>query len=162
VQDVRSAPGGLTVSLRIDAGGRSVEAVHLSARVQIRAERRRYSDIETGRLWELFGPAEAWARSLGPIPWIQAQVEVGRFTGCTSTELRLPCEFGFGAAAPKYLDALAEGVVPLELLFSGTLSWTTDAGRLQTAMIPWDREGFYRMPIDAWHEARAGTTDAGR
>lgn len=150
----RAAGHGLQLILRIDAGDRELRAVALDVRVQIRPERRRYSDAETARLWELFGPADQWARSLGPIAWGRLRVDIPGFVSVTTTEFDLPTGFDFGAAAPKYLDALDDGVVPLELLFSGTLTWTSPRGRPQTAMVPWDREAAFRMPAAAWRQLK--------
>jgi hypothetical protein len=121
-------------------------------RVLIRPELRRYSADEAAGLWELFGPLEQWGRSLAPVPWAKLRHDVGPFSGTTTTELRLPGTFDDGAAAAKYLAAIEAGSVPLELLFSGTLSWPASDGRRQTAMIPWDREAIFRMPLEAWRE----------
>jgi Family of unknown function (DUF6084) len=142
----------LALSLRIDAAGRSPSGLSLTVRIQIRPELRRYSAEEAGGLWELFGPVEHWGRSLAPVPWAKLRHDVGPFTGAATTEFHLPCTFDDGAAAPKYLAALEVGVVPLELLFTGTLSWLAQDGRPQTAMIPWDRDATFRMPLEVWRE----------
>lgn len=149
------APGAdPRLTLKIDAGEREVQSAALNVRVQIRPERRRYTETEVARLWELFGPADQWARSLGPIPWAGLKLEIRPFVGNTTVEVLLPRQFEFGAAAPKYLAALEAGVVPLELLFSGTVTWTSVEGRPQTAMVPWDREAMFRMPLAGWREVR--------
>jgi hypothetical protein len=155
VEGVRPGPGdppSLTVALAIDAAGRLLSAMSLNIRVQIRPELRRYSADEAAALWELFGPLEQWGRSLAPVPWTKLRHDVGPFDGLTSTEFHLPCHFDDSAAAPKYLAAVAAGLVPLEFLFSGTLSWPASDGRQQTAMIPWDRDATFRMPIAVWRE----------
>lgn len=151
-----SAEPALSCSVGIDAAGRSLNALSLKINLRIRAELRRYADAEAARLWELFGPVEQWGRSLGPIPWTKLRHEVGPFAGSTTTELLVPCRFETGAAAPKYLDALEDGVAPLELLFGGTLSWTNTDTRLQTAMIPWDREASFRLPASVWRALERG------
>ena len=65
----------------------------------------------------------------------------------------MPCTYDFDVAASKYLDAVGDGEIPIELLFSGTLFYAGREGQLQTAMIPWDREAHFRMPAAVWHEA---------
>lgn len=122
-------------------------------RLQIRAERRRYGDAEGESLRELFGPLDQWSRSLGSVPWAQTALNVAPFQGRTLVELRVPCTYDFDVAAAKYLAALKEGSVPVELLFGGTLTWPGPDGRLQTAMVPWDREAAARMPVSVWQEA---------
>jgi hypothetical protein len=40
--------------------------------------------------------------------------------------------------------------VPLELLFSGTVFYSAEDGRLQTARIGWDREAEFGLPVATW------------
>lgn len=147
----------IRLSLRIDAGERALSSLSLNVRLQIRAERRRYSELEAASLWELFGPVAEWGRSLRPVPWARLRHRVGPFTRATTTRLDVPGEFEFGAAAPKYLAALRDGAVPAEALFSGTLSWPGSQGRPRTAMIPWDREASFEVPPRAWRRVLSGT-----
>lgn len=147
--------------MRIDAGGRTLRGLALNVRLQIKAERRRYGAAEAERLRELFGAVQDWPRSLASVPWAQTALNVGPFDGRTVVELRVPCTYDFEVAAAKYLAALEDGHVPVELLFSGTVLWTAGDGRLQTAMIPWDRDASARMPVAVWQEAmRASFGDA--
>ena len=138
---------------RIDAGGRAVSGIGLETRLQIRAERRRYGDAEGERLGELFGAPDDFSRSLGTVPWAEITLHVGPFEGERLVEIRVPCTYDFDVAAAKYLAALEDGDVPVELLFSGNVLWRGADGRLQTAMIPWDREATGRMPVAVWREA---------
>lgn len=143
----------LAFMVRINAGGRSVSGIGLETRLQIRAERRRYGDAEGERLGELFGAPEDFSRSLETVPWAETTLHVGPFEGERLVELRVPCTYDFEVAAAKYLAALEGGHVPVELLFSGNVLWRGADGRLQTAMIPWDREATGRMPVAVWREA---------
>jgi hypothetical protein len=151
--DPLAATPTLRLKLAIDTGDRAVRGLALNARLRIRAERRRYEAAEAERLRELFGAPDDHARSLGPLPWTEATLIVGPFTGVTVTDMRVPCTYDFEVAAAKYLAALAEGHVPLELLFSGTVHWTAADGRLQTAMVPWDCETTFRLPLETWRRA---------
>lgn len=145
----------LAFMVRIDAGGRAVSGIGLETRLQIRAERRRYNAAESERLGELFGAPDDLSRSLGTVPWAETTLHVGPFEGERLVEMRVPCTYDFEVAAAKYLAALEDGHVPVELLFSGNVLWRGADGRLQTAMIPWDREAPGRMPVDVWREALA-------
>jgi hypothetical protein len=78
---------------------------------------------------------------------------VPAFTGATVVELQVPCTYDFDVSASKYLAALRDGEVPLELLFGGTVFYRGEGGLLQTTMIGWDREADYRMPISVWRAA---------
>ena len=49
--------------------------------------------------------------------------------------------------ASQYLDALADGEVPLEFLFSGTVFYAGDGGQLQAARISWEQDAEYRLPV---------------
>ena len=151
----------LRLRLAIDAGDRPLRGITLGVRVNIHAERRRYGEEEAERLREVFGPPEQWGRSLGSLPWTQSTVHVGPFAGATVVEARVPCSYDFEVAASKYLCALEDGEIPLELLFDGTLFWSGADGRLQSAMVPWDREASARLPLSVWSEAmRAAFGDA--
>lgn len=130
-----------------------MRGLSLNVRVKIAAHRRRYGDREVRRLRELFGEPAAWSRSLSSLMWADAALTVPAFEGSTTAELRVPCTYDFEVAAAKYLTALADGEVPLDLLFTGTIFWTADDGRLQSAMVPWDREATTRMPVAVWREA---------
>lgn len=144
----------LRIRLRISTGGgRAVSGIGLSVRVRIAAQRRRYDPLERRRLRELFGPENDWARSLGALPWTQTTLNIGPFEAHTSAELALPCTYDFEVVAAKYLAALADGEVPIELLFSGMLFYPDQDGRLQTAMIPWEHEASTRMPVSVWRAA---------
>jgi hypothetical protein len=55
-------------------------------------------------------------------------------------------------AATKYFHGLADGDVPLNFLFSGTVFYEDAAGSLQVSPIPWDKEARFRLPVKAWHQ----------
>jgi hypothetical protein len=71
------------------------------------------------------------------------------FTGNTEVDLPLPCTFDFDVAAAKYLHALRDGEIPLELLFSGTVFTKGQTG-FTVEQVPWDLEASYRLPVAAW------------
>jgi Family of unknown function (DUF6084) len=75
------------------------------------------------------------------------------FSGATTVELPVPCTYDFEVASAKYLHAVADGEVPLEFLFSGTLFYAGAGGALQTARISWESEAAFRMPVEVWKEA---------
>jgi len=64
----------------------------------------------------------------------------------------VPCTYDLDVTATRYLDALPDGEVPLEFLFSGTVFYSADDGRLQTALLSWDLEASYRLPVAVWRE----------
>jgi len=144
----------LAFAIRIDAGGHEIRSLALDVQVRIAATRRRYDDAERQRLFELFGAPGGWDRSLRNLRWTTAPLNVSQFTGSTTAELPVPCTYDFDVVATKYLHALTlgGGDVPLELLFSGTVFYSTAAGLLQTAQIPASAEADYRLPVAVWRE----------
>jgi uncharacterized protein DUF6084 len=132
--------------------GGSIRSVTLSAQIRIAATQRSYAPAEQGRLAELFGRPEQWSDSVRSLLWTHAAVQVPPFTGSTVVELLVPCTYDFEVAGARYLHALEDGEVPLELLFSGTIFYSEPSGRLQVASIAWDREAEYRMPVAVWRE----------
>jgi hypothetical protein len=144
-----------TVVLRLAverAGGGPVRSATVGVRVDIAPARRAYEAATQERLTDLFGAPDRWGDTLRGIGWSRSTVLVGPFEDRTVVELALPCTYDFDVAAAKYLDALRDGEIPLDLLFSGSVMYDA-GGRVQAAPIPWDREATYRLPVRVWREA---------
>ena len=133
-------------------GDRPIRSVVLDVQLQIAARRRSYSAREQPRLGDLFGEPHRWSDTLRTLPWLRTTQVVPAFTGQTLVSLQVPCTYDFEVAGAKYLAALDEGEVPLEFLFSGTVFYTAAGGALQTAMIGWDREAEYGLPVSVWRD----------
>ena len=154
VRPVRHAAAptlGFDVRVAHSDGG-AVRSVTLSAQIRIAATQRPYSASEQERLVELFGRPEQWARSVGSLLWTHATAQVPPFAGSTVVELPVPCTYDFEVTASRYMHSLEGGEIPLELLFSGTVFYADERGRLQVASIAWDREAEYRLPVAVWRE----------
>ena len=133
-------------------GSEPIRSVVLHTQIQIAARRRSYGDGEQQRLGDLFGEPQRWSDTLRTLPWLRTTQVVPGFTGQTVVSLQVPCTYDFEVNGSKYLAALGDGEVPLEFLFGGTVFYTADTGALQTAMIAWDREADYGMPVGVWRE----------
>jgi hypothetical protein len=141
----------LAFSVRVDApGGQAIRSVLLEVQLQIAARRRRYDAGAEERLLELFGPVDGWGSTLRNLLWTRATLVVPPFSGSTVVELPIACSYDMDVLASKYLDALAGGEVPLELLFSGTVFYAGGDGRLQAARISWEQDAEYRLPVSVW------------
>jgi hypothetical protein len=127
-----------------------VHTIVLHCQVQIDPAKRRYSSHEQGQLHDLFGEPSRWAQTVHPLHWMNTVVTVPSFTGATDVNLELPCSFDFNLAATKYFHAIETGEIPLTVMFSGTIFYAEEDGRLQATQIPWDREASYRMPVEVW------------
>jgi len=151
---VRGVVPLLSFRVRVtESAGVPVEAVTLEAQIQIEATRRRYSDArEQEALLDLFGEPRRYAKTVRTLLLSIATAQVPRFSGGVEVEVRLPSSFDLGLAWVKYFHALEEGEVPLAFQFSGTVFYLTDAGGLQIAKIPWDREAHFRMPLRVWKQ----------
>jgi hypothetical protein len=144
----------LRLSLRVQSGDpRPVHSLLLDVQVRIAARRRSYAEPERERLAELFGRPEQWASAVQSLLWTNATVFVPGFTGTARVDLPLACTYDFEVAAARYLDALDDGEVPLELLFSGTVFHAGEERRLRVARLPLDREASFRLPVSVWREA---------
>jgi len=132
-----------------------LEAIHtvaLRCQIQIEVARRRYALAEQDRLRDLFGEPERWSQTLRPLLWTHASVVVPQFTGSVTAVLPVACTFDFNVAATKYFDGLADGELPLSLMFSGTVFYGGENGALQVAPISWDKETRFRLPVAVWKE----------
>ena len=129
-----------------------VRSVLLDVQVQIAARRRGYDASAHERLFELFGPVADWGTTLRTLLWTRTTLVVPAFEGSTVVDLDVPCSYDLEVAASRYLDALSDGDVPLEFLFSGSVFYTGSAGELQTTRLSWESEAGYALPVRVWKE----------
>jgi hypothetical protein len=142
----------LRFGLRIESP-RDIRSVSLSTEIRIAATRRAYDQRAQERLVELFGQPEEWGRNLHALHWTTLNVTVPAFSGQTRVELTVPCTYDHEVTGARYMNALEDGEVPLEFLFSGAVFYAAEDGRLQVGRIGWDKEADYRLPVAAWREA---------
>jgi hypothetical protein len=141
----------LRFTLRVDSlGGEPIRSVLLDTQVQIAARRRHYDDAARDRLFELFGAPGDWGSTLRTLLWTRTTLVVPPFTHSTVVELPVTCTYDLEVVASRYLDALGDGEVPLEFLFSGTVFYAGAGGQLQAARISWEGDAEYRMPVAVW------------
>lgn len=142
--------------LRIECGDADVRSLALNVQLRIDAPHRSYDAGERERLADLFGDESQWRAGLRSLLWTHVAVTVPPFRGSTVADLTVPLTFDFEVVAAKYLSALADGVVPLDFLFSGTLFYAAGDGRLQAARVSWHCDARYRLPVATWRTAVDG------
>jgi hypothetical protein len=148
-----AAVPSLLFKLRIEnLEGEPVRSVALNAQVRIAASRRHYEAEEQERLMELFGEPGRWKDTLRSLLWTHTVVQVSRFSGSTVVDMPVTCTYDLEVVAAKYFYALEDGEVPLQFLFSGTVFYAGEGGRLQTARISWEKEAEFRLPVRLWKE----------
>jgi hypothetical protein len=146
-----SAVPTLRFALRVQSlSGVAIRSVLLDVQVQIAARRRSYDAGAHDRLFELFGGSRDWGTTLRTLLWTRATVVVPPFEGSTIVDLPIVCTYDLEVAASRYFDALADGEVPLEFLFSGSVFYSGADGALQTMRISWNAEAEYRLPVAMW------------
>ncbi len=142
----------LLFRLRIaETTGESIHAIALRCQMRIEPQRRRYDDQEAERLLDLFGETSRWGETLKPMQFTNVSVMVPGFQGSTEVELPVPCTYDFEIASTKYFHALADGEIPLLLLFSGTVFARGDSG-FSVDLVPWHKETQYRLPARVWKQ----------
>lgn len=141
------------LSISNSSSSESIHSVMLNCQVRIEPLGRKYSAEEEERLLDLFGERERWARTMKPMLWTQAALNVPGFSGKTEAELALPCTLDFNVASTKYFYGLQSGDIQASILFSGTVFYAGPDGVLQVAQIPWDREARFRLSAATWHAA---------
>ncbi len=156
VLDVAPEPYAVTPVLTARVGVAAVgdDPVHaIALRCQVRIEplRRGYTDDEAAGLLDLFGPRERWSTTQRTFLWQHSTAMVPGFSGATQVDLPLECTYDFEVAAAKYLNALREGTIPLQFLFSGTVFTHGERG-FAVQQVPWDREDRYDMPVSVWRQ----------
>jgi hypothetical protein len=129
-----------------------IRSVSLNTQVRIAARQRHYEAVEQERLQELFGEPHRWGETLRSLLWTHTVLQVPRFSGSTVVDMPVTCTYDLEVVAAKYFYALKAGEVPLEFLFSGTVFYSVEGGRLQTARISWEKEAEFRLPVRLWKE----------
>lgn len=145
----------LAFRLRIsELTGQPVHAMVLRVQIRIEPQRRRYRDDESELLTHLFGERARWGETLKPFQFTTIAVTVPGFSGATEVDAEVPCTYDLEVAAGKYFHALAEGVVPMVLLFSGTVFGKGGPG-FWVEQVPWHTQAECRMPVAVWDELMA-------
>ncbi len=129
-----------------------IRSVSLNTQVRIAATQRHYDTAEQQRLLEIFGAPHRWGQTLRSLLWAHTTLQVPRFSGSTVVDMPIPCTYDMEVIGSKYFHALEDGEVPLEFLFSGTVFYAAEGGRLQIARISWEKEAEFRLPVQLWRE----------
>jgi hypothetical protein len=142
----------LAFKLRIsELTSQPIHAMALRVQIRIEPQRRRYSGEESELLTNLFGEPSRWGETLKPFQFTTVSVMVPGFTGATEVDAEVACTYDLEVAAGKYFHALAEGVVPMVLLFSGTVFGKGGPG-FWVEQVPWHTQAECRMPVQVWDE----------
>jgi Family of unknown function (DUF6084) len=129
-----------------------IRSVALNTQIRIAATQRHYDATEQERLLEVFGEPHRWGNTLRSLLWTHTTLQVPPFSGSTVVDMPITCTYDLEVAWAKYFYALENGEVPLEFLFSGTIFYAGEGGRLQVARISWEKEAEFRLPVRVWNE----------
>ena len=132
-----AAAPALIFKLRIEntTATELIHTVALRCQIQLEVTRRRYSAEDQAQLVHLFGAPHRWSQTLRNMHWANTSLVIAPFQGSTVGDLQVPCTFDFNVAATKYFHGLADGEVPMSLMFSGTVFYADEEGALQVAPI---------------------------
>jgi hypothetical protein len=149
-----SASPVIALKLRVTNSDPSenIHSIALRCQIQLEVTRRRYSAEEQQKLRDLFGEPERWSLTLRNLLWTHVNLNVPPFRGETLVDLPVPCTFDFNVGATKYFHGLADGEVPLCVMFSGTVFYARADEALQVAPISWDKEARFSLPVKVWRE----------
>jgi hypothetical protein len=129
-----------------------IHSVALQVQIQISALKRSYTASEKEKLVDIFGTPDRWGQTLGSKLWTLASTSVRAFSGRTKAVLSVPCTFDLNVVATKYFYAMESGEIPLLFLFSGTIFYAGEGGRLQVQQISWNKESAFRLPVVLWKD----------
>jgi len=148
-----AAGPSLLFDLRIaDTTGRRVHSIALRTQIRIEPRNRTYAPEEQARLVDLFGEPARWGETLNPLQLATVGSTLAGFTGETTAVITVPLTYDLDIAATKYCHGLAEGEIPLLLLFAGTVYYQGDTG-VQVGPVPWSEEAPFRLPVATWRAA---------
>jgi hypothetical protein len=132
--------------------GEEIDSISLRTQIRIAATQRRYEPNEQAKLRELFGEPHQWKDTLRSLLWTNTNTIVTHFSGGRVFEMPVTCTYDFDVVGTKYFAALDEGEIPLEFLFSGSVFYRKDGRALQVALISWEKEATFRLPVRLWRE----------
>jgi Family of unknown function (DUF6084) len=130
----------------------TIHSVVLRSQIQIEVARRRYATEEQKRLRDLFGEPERWGQTLRNLLWTNTSTVIPQFVGSTTVDVQVPCTFDFTVATTKYFDGLADGDIPVLLMFSGSVFYADENGAMSVAPISWEKETKFRVPLRVWKD----------
>jgi Family of unknown function (DUF6084) len=133
----------------------TIHAVALRCQIQIEVTRRRYTASDQEQLRDLFSEPERWGQTLRNLLWTNTSTVIPQFAGAATIDLQVPCTFDFNVATTKYFNGLADGDIPVCLMFSGTVFYANADGALRVAPISWDKETKFRLPLKIWKDMMA-------
>ncbi|HEY4433382.1 MAG TPA: DUF6084 family protein [Candidatus Cybelea sp.] len=135
-----------------EASGAKIDAILLRSQLRLEVARRRYLPEESALLTELFGEPARYGETLRPMLWTHVSALLPSFEHRAEFDLSVPCSYDFEVAANKYLASLQEGVIPVNLLFSGTVLVEGSTG-VSAELVPWSCEASYPLAVSVWREA---------
>jgi hypothetical protein len=151
--ELHAAAPQLTLRVLLEeSSGAEIYALALRAQIMLEPQRRRYDVSEGELLTDLFGTPERYGETLRPLLWTHVSALVPAFRGSAEIELPVACSYDFEVAAHKYLSALDQGEIPLNLLFTGTVIERAQTG-IAAGFVPWSCEAKYRLPVAHWRAA---------
>ena len=129
-----------------------IHSVALRSQIQLEVTRRKYTAEEQQKLSDLFGEPDRWSQTLRNLLWTHVNVNIPPFQSETLVDLPVPCTFDFNVGATKYFHGLDDGLVPLCVMFSGTVFYARDGEHMQVSPISWEKEARFSLPVRVWHE----------
>jgi hypothetical protein len=129
-----------------------IHAMLLRVQVQIVPKSRHYSDFVHNRLLDVYGTPERCGETVHSFMWTQASLSVPSFENQTTVDLPIVSTYAFDVLAAKYLQALDDGDIPLEFLFSGTVFYQDPVRGVQVQPISWNSEADFSLPVNIWRE----------
>jgi hypothetical protein len=148
-----AAGPSLLFDLRIsDTTGRRVHSIALRTQIRIEPRQRTYAPEEQARLVDLFGEPARWGETLNPLQLATVATTVAGFTDAITATVTVPLTYDLDIAATKFCHGVADGEIPLLLLFAGTVYYQGDGG-VQVGPVPWSEEAPFRLPVATWRAA---------
>ncbi|MDP9228642.1 MAG: DUF6084 family protein [Actinomycetota bacterium] len=133
-----------------DESGCEIFMASLTVQIQTEPKKRSYTPEERERLTELFGDPKKWGQSAQRLQLSAEKVLLRPFTGTTSVDVEMLCNYDLELAAAKYFHAVDGGTVPMVFHWNGTVYYTDSEDKLQMVQIPWDTVSDHQLDIDVW------------
>ena len=148
-----AAGPSILFDLRIaETTGQRVHSIALRTQIRIEPRGRQYSPEEAVRLVDLFGEPARWGETLNPLQLATVGSTISGFTDEITAPITVPLTYDLDIAATKFCHGVADGEIPLLLLFAGTIYYQGPNG-VQVGQVPWSEEAPFRLPVATWRAA---------
>ena len=84
--------------------------------------------------------------------WTTETVLIPSFTGSTTANIEVLCNYDVELAAAKYFHSVTDGEIPLAFHFNGSVYYSAGTAASRSSRCPGTRRANFALPLSVWTE----------